>query len=421
MKTAEIICVGTELLLGEVINTNAAYISKKLAECGISVYHQVVVGDNPERLKTALNDAFSRCDLVVTSGGLGPTYDDLTKETVAEYFGMGMRTDEDVLETIKDFFRTRAGGLESMPENNLKQALVPEGGYAVPNPNGTAPAIIIEKDGKTAIMLPGPPRELFPLMDGAIGDFLKDHAESVLVSHNMHVLGMGESEVETVLKDVMLNSLNPTVAPYAGDGEMRLRITAKSENEEEGERLCQEMMKKISESPVGKFVYGIDVGNTENAVILALKENKMTIATAESCTGGLISKRLTDISGASEVYFGGCVTYANEAKVKLLGVREETLKAHGAVSAETAVEMARGVREALGTDIGVSTTGIAGPTGGTPTKPVGTIFVGISSKLGDRAVALKLSPMRSRDYLRMCTVGNALSLVLSEILNIVKK
>ena len=418
IKTAEILCVGTELLLGEVINTNAAHISKKLAEFGVSVFHHAVVGDNPERLKAALDLALSRSDLVVMSGGLGPTFDDLTKETVAAKFGLSMHTDEATLENIEKFFASRGKGICTMTKNNLKQADIPDGAIALANPNGTAPGILLEKDGKTVIMLPGPPRELCPLMDGAVSDYLRENTESVIVSHNLHIIGMGESAVEETLRELMMTSENPTIAPYAGDGEMRLRITAKAQSEAEAEALCQKMMDTVRATQVGEFIYGVDVGSTERAVISALASKGLTISTAESCTGGLIAKRITDVSGASEVYMGSCVTYANEAKVKLLGVNEETLKAHGAVSEQVAAEMARGVREALGTDIGISTTGIAGPGGGTPEKPVGTIYVGISSRLGESVTKLRLSPMRSRDYLRTCTVGNALSLALAEILKL---
>ena len=341
IRTAEILCVGTELLLGEVINTNAAHISKILANYGVSVYHHTVVGDNPQRLSKALELALTRSDLVVMSGGLGPTYDDLTKETVAAHFGLSMHTDKATEEAIKSFFASRGKGLCSMTKNNLKQAEIPDGAIAVPNPNGTAPGIIIEKDGKTVIMLPGPPRELCPLMDGAISEYLKKNTESVLISHNLHIIGMGESAVEDALRELMMSSENPTVAPYAGDGETRLRVTAKAASQEEGEVLCAEMIEKIMESTVGKFVYGVDVGSTEKALINALKEAGMTVSTAESCTGGLIAKRITDVSGASEVYMGSCVTYANDAKVKLVGVSEETLKNYGAVSEQTAKEMAK--------------------------------------------------------------------------------
>ena len=421
IKTCEIICVGTELLLGEVVNTNATYISKKLAEYGIAVYRHAVVGDNPRRLSETLELALSRSDMVIMSGGLGPTFDDLTKETVAAHFGLSMHTDEATLKNIEKFFASRGKGLCAMTKNNLKQAEIPDGAVAIANENGTAPGILLEKDGKTVIMLPGPPRELCPLMDGAVSDYLRKNTENLLVSHNLHIIGMGESAVEETLRELMTSSENPTIAPYAGDGEMRLRVTALAHSKEEGEALCADMIEKVKRTEVGNFIYGIDVGSTECAVVKALAERGMTIATAESCTGGLIAKRLTDVAGASQVYTGSCVTYANEAKVKLVGVKEETLRAYGAVSEQTAAEMARGVREALGTDIGISTTGIAGPGGGTPEKPVGTIYVGISSSRGESVTLLKLSPMRSRDYLRTCTVGNALSLSLAEILKFDKR
>ncbi len=415
IKTAEILCVGTELLLGEVVNTNATYISKKLADYGVSVYHHTVVGDNPERLAEALGVALSRSDMVITSGGLGPTFDDLTKETVAKALGLGLHSEESIVESIKAFFASREKGLAAMTPNNLKQAEIPDGAMAIPNPNGTAPGIIIEKDGKTVIMLPGPPRELCPLVDGAVSEFLRKSTESIIVSHNLYIIGMGESSVEDVLRDIMISSDNPTLAPYAGDGEMRLRITAKAKSEEEAEALCQEMIEKVMATTIGDFVYGIDVGSTEKAVIAALRKKGLTLSTAEACTGGLLAKRITDNSGSSAVYMGGCVTYANEAKIKLLGVKEETIKQYGAVSEQTDAEMARGVRIAFGTDVGITTTGIAGPNGGTPTKPVGTVFIAVSTKNGETVTKLRLSPMRSRDYLRMCSASNALALALDEI------
>ena len=327
VKTCEIICVGTELLLGEVVNTNATYISKKLAEYGISVYHHAVVGDNPQRLLETLELALSRSDMVIMSGGLGPTFDDLTKETVASHFGLSMHTDEATLKNIEKFFASRGKGLCTMTKNNLKQAEIPDGAVALANENGTAPGILLEKDGKTVIMLPGPPRELCPLMDGAVSDYLKNNTESLLVSHNLHIIGMGESAVEETLRALMTSSENPTIAPYAGDGEMRLRITALAHSQEEGEKLCADMIEKVKSTAVGQFIYGMDVGSTERAVVSALAKKGLTIATAESCTGGLIAKRITDVPGASEVYMGSCVTYANEAKVRLVGVKEETLKA----------------------------------------------------------------------------------------------
>ncbi len=416
IHSAEILCVGTELLLGDIVNTNAAFLSRKLAELGISVYKHTAVGDNPKRLKSALAEALEHSDLVITSGGLGPTYDDLTKETVAEYFGKKLSMHEESLETIRTYF-AKTGRV--MTKNNEKQAMMPEGAIVFPNHYGTAPSLAITggaNDSKTVIMLPGPPSELCPIFNEEVLPYLKARRDSVLVSRNIHIFGMGESAVETVLGDLMQKAANPTVAPYCKEGEVRLRVTASADTEEHAKEMCDKMIARINETEVGKFVYGIDVDTIENSLILALRERKMTFACAESCTGGLIAKRITDISGCSDVFLGGCVTYANEAKMALLDVKEETLAAHGAVSAETAIEMARGVRKKLGADIGVSTTGIAGPTGGTPEKPVGTVFVGISTKDGEAFRKLSLSAMRSREYIRIASATNAFDMALKAIL-----
>ena len=414
IRTAEILCVGTELLLGDIVNTNAAYLSQRMAELGIHVYRHTAVGDNPARLLAALDNAFSEADLVITSGGLGPTYDDLTKETVASYFGRSMQMHAESLETIRAYF-ARTGRV--MTKNNEKQAMMPEGARVFPNHYGTAPSLAIEGEGrdgsqKTVIMLPGPPGELVPIFGEQILPYLMSRRGTVLVSKNVHIFGMGESAVEEKLRALMTESENPTVAPYCKEGEVRLRVTAESLDEESASRMCDEMIEKIKSSDVGEFIYGIDVDSLERAVVESLCRKGLTLATAESCTGGLISKRITDISGCSDVFLGGCVTYSNEAKMKLLGVKSETLEAYGAVSEQTAAEMAKGVRERLGADIGVSATGIAGPLGGTPEKPVGTVYVGISSERGEQVRRLSLSSMRSREYIRIVTAGNAYDMIL---------
>lgn len=417
IKTAEILCVGTELLLGEVINTNAANISKELATLGISVYHQSVVGDNPDRLRHALTEAIERSDLVVMSGGLGPTYDDLTKETAAEVLGIPLVTHEPSLAAIKAFFASR-GSLCAMTENNLKQALIPKGATVFANPNGTAPGLAAERaDGKTVILLPGPPRELIPMLRDSVLPFLEGKTEAVLVSHNVHILGMGESAVEDALRQLMEESENPTVAPYAGDGEVRLRVTAKAPTREQAESLCAPMLERIRESVVGPFIYGIDVGSIESALIDTLKQFGMSIATAESCTGGLIAKRLTDVAGASAAFLGSCVTYTGEVKTNLVGVSPDTLAAYTEVSEAVAREMARGVRSRLGADVGISTTGYAGPSGGTADDPVGTVYVGIATPHGDSVLRLTLSPMRSRDYIRTVAASRAMAATLEKIRN----
>lgn len=412
IATAEILCVGTELLLGDIVNTNAAYLSQQLAELGIHVYRHTAVGDNPERLRRALDAAFSEADLVITSGGLGPTYDDLTKETVASYFGRKMEMHSESLETIRAYFQ-RTGRV--MTKNNEKQAMMPTGAIVFPNHYGTAPSLAIEsgEDGeKTAIMLPGPPGELTRIFAEEVRPYLEKRRGATLVSKNVHIFGMGESAVEEKLKGIMTESKNPTVAPYCKEGEVRLRVTAESDTKESAAKMCDEMIERIRDTEVGRFIYGVDVGTLENAVVEYLHREGLTLAAAESCTGGLISKRITDISGCSDVFYGGCVTYTNEIKQRLLGVSAVTLDRYGAVSEQTAKEMAKGVRERLGTDIGVSATGIAGPTGGTAETPVGTVYIGISTRNGEKVRRLSLSPMRSRDYIRIVSVANAYDMIL---------
>lgn len=416
IHTAEILCIGTELLLGDIVNTNAAYLSQKLASLGIGVYRQTVVGDNAERLADALDEAFSRADLVITSGGLGPTYDDLTKETVAAYFGRKMHTDESVLAEIERYFTLRYGDLGRMTENNRKQALVPDGATVLTNPNGTAPGIAIEgENGKVAILLPGPPREFEPMVDDKVLPYLAKRRGEVFFSRNVHVMGMGESAIENELKELMQTSLNPTIAPYAKDGECRLRITARATDEARAAEMCDAVVEKISQTAIGEHIYGVDVGNIEQALVRSLAERGITLSCAESCTGGLIAKRVTDVSGASAVFLGGVVTYTDEMKEKLLGVNRETLDTHTAVSEAVAAEMAEGVRVRLGADIGVSTTGYAGPGGGDAANPVGTVYIGLSTKKGTQVTRCSFSGMRSREYIRTLAAGRAVLLVLKEI------
>lgn len=414
INSAEILCVGTELLLGEVINTNAAYLSLRLAELGISVYHQSVVGDNPQRLSEELAASLGRADLVILTGGLGPTCDDLTKETAASLFGLELVEDKKALDDIKAFF-TKTGRV--MSENNAKQALVPCGCHVLYNDWGTAPGMAIEGksgefEGKTAILLPGPPREMRNMFEARVKPYLAARSGRVIVSRNIHLIGIGESAAESILRPMIDECENPTLAPYAKDGEVRFRVTALAETEDEGIEMCNRLVSRVRDSEVGCYVYGIDVGSMEGAVAASLTADGETVATAESCTGGLIAKRLTDLSGVSKVFLGGAVTYANEAKEKMIGVSHESLESYGAVSEQVAAEMARGIRLALGSDFGISTTGIAGPSGGTPEKPVGTVYIAVDSKYGSQVKRLSLSPMRDREYIRTVAATNALSLIL---------
>ena len=402
IRTAEILCVGTELLLGDIVNTNAAFLSKRLAAMGISVYHQTVVGDHPDRLRTALADAFEghgrpAADLVILSGGLGPTYDDLTKETVAAYFGREMQLHEESLTRIRDFF-TRTGRV--MTPNNEKQAMMPVGCSVFPNDYGTAPALAVGDETHTAIMLPGPPAELEPIFAEQVVPFLRRYTEGVLISRNIHIMGLGESAVENILHDRMVTAQNPTLAPYCKSGEVRLRVTAKAEDEATAAAMCDELVAEIRRHPqIEPYVYGVDCDNAETALVQLFTQRGLTVATAESCTGGMIGQRITAIPGASAVYLGGCITYTNEMKINLLGVNPATIQSHTEVSEETAAEMAAGVRKRLGADVGLSTTGYAGPTGGTEDNPVGTVYIGIATKDGVTTYRLYYR-QKSRDYVR---------------------
>ena len=415
IREAEILCVGTELLLGDIINTNAAHLARRLAELGIGVHHQSVVGDHPGRLREALSLALSRADLVITSGGLGPTYDDLTRETVAEAFGLPLEKDEAILAHIRDHF-ARTGRV--MTPNNERQAMVPRGATVLDNPQGTAPGLIVtdEENNKTVILLPGPPRELIPMFDELAMPYLKARTDRVLFSLNVHIFGMGESTVETILRDQMIEGKNPTIAPYCTAGEVRLRVTAQAADETTARDMCHRTLRNIMESEVGAYVYAVvpsseGEATLEGVVIHELRRQGKTVACAESCTGGLIAKRLTDIPGSSAAVLGGFVTYTNEMKIRHLGVSPETIEQYTELSEQTAAEMARGARMATGADIGISTTGLAGPGGGSEGCPVGTVFVGISSIHGEQVKRLSLSPNRKRDYIRTVAASHALEMI----------
>lgn len=398
IKTAEVLCVGTEILIGDIVNTDAAFISERLSALGISQYHQSVVGDNPERLARAVRAALRRCDLVILTGGLGPTYDDLTKETVAQLAGVGTALHEPSLGRIKEFFEKLG---VPMTSNNIKQAMLPEGATVFPNDFGTAPGMALtvpasaigEGDGgeplysdvsgaeRTVILLPGPPHELVPMFERYAQPYLSARCGAVMLSRNVGIFGLGESAVEDVLAPMMKAADNPTVAPYCGEGQVRLRVTARAGTEAECAAMCDSAVDRIKQTSVGRFVYGVD-RTLEEAVISEAAERGLRLSAAESCTGGLVCGALTSVSGSSAVFDGGAVTYSNEMKMKLLGVKPQTLESFGAVSRQTAAEMALGALRLSGADIAVSLTGIAGPGGGTEEKPVGLVYIAVASRAG---------------------------------------
>ena len=370
---AEIIAIGTEILLGDIVNSNAQYLAQELATLGIDMYYQQVVGDNEKRIVHAFDEAYSRSDLIITTGGLGPTEDDLTKEVAAKYFNKELLPDEESIEKLKSYFKFRG---RKMTENNLKQGLIPEGAIIINNNNGTAPGVIIEENNKIMIILPGPPKEMKPMFEETVKPYLQKKSDSVLVSKMIKILGIGESAAAEEVKDLMDAQTNPTIAPYAKEVGVNLRVTAKAENEEEALKLIAPIEEEIK-NRLGDNVYATEDIEIEDVVAKLLIERKFTISTAESCTGGMIASTLINYPGISEVLLEGAVTYSNEAKHNRLGVKNETLDKYGAVSEETAREMAIGIAKTAGTDVSIVTTGIAGPGGGTEEKPVGLVYVGV--------------------------------------------
>ncbi len=376
-RKAEIIAVGSELLLGQITNTNAQFISKQLAEIGVNVYYHTAVGDNPERLKKAIQVAQERSNFIIFSGGLGPTKDDLTKETIASTLGKELVLNEEAFESIQEYFRKTG---RDMSPNNRKQALVLEGSDVLVNRFGMAPGMFIQGGDTFYILLPGPPSELHPMFENEAKPLISEKLglKEKIVSVVLRFFGIGESQLETDLEDLIDAQTNPTIAPLAADGEVTLRLTAKHEDEKETERLLKETEAQILER-VGEYFYGY--GNTSLAfeASKALHEHGKTVAAAESLTGGMFSEWLTDLEGASSILNGSVVCYTNQVKQQVLGCREETLSSHGAVSKECALELAEGVRKLTGSDIGISFTGVAGPEPHEG-QPVGKVFIGLSTK-----------------------------------------
>lgn len=410
---AEIVAVGTELLLGDIVNTNAQYLSRELAAMGIGVYRQTVVGDNEERLLSTFKEALDRCDLIITTGGLGPTNDDITKETAAKFFNKPMVLNEESWSIIKGYF-DRMGRVPG--ESNKKQAYFPEDAIILKNNNGTAPGAVIKgEDNKMIIVLPGPPFEMKAMFEESVRPYLMNFSQKVLVSKVLRVAGVGESAAAEKIRSILDNQTNPTVAPYAKSSEMIFRITASADNEEEGLRLIEPVEEQIRDI-LGDNVYGEGDTTMEAVVAGMLIDKGLTISTAESCTGGMVASRLINYPGISEVFMEGAVTYSNDAKMKRLKVRKETLDRFGAVSEETAREMAEGIAREAGTDIGLSTTGIAGPSGGTEEKPVGLVYAGISIK--GKTKVKRFSFNGSRETIRNRTTAALLDWLRRELLSL---
>ncbi len=402
----ELISVGTEILLGNIVNTNAAYLAEKCAGLGLSCYYQTVVGDNEDRLFETLKTALSRSDIVILSGGLGPTQDDLTKETAAKVMGKELFMDQHSKKRISDFFEKRN---IDITDNNWKQAMMPKGAIIIDNENGTAPGVIMEENGKTVILLPGPPNELIPMFEKDIAPYLNEKTPDMIYSQTVKICGIGESKAEAMIEDLLKEQTNPTIAPYAKTGEVHLRVTAKAQDEKTAKKLCKPIVKELK-SRFGEKVYSTQEDMTlEKAVVDLLLANHLTVATTESCTGGLLAARLINVPGVSEVFKAGYVTYSNKAKRKLVGVKKAQLLKYGAVSDVVAKEMAKGAAIFTKADVTVSVTGLAGPDGGTKEKPVGLVYIACNVKGNVEVKEYHFSG--SREKIRQYSVASALTLL----------
>ncbi len=405
---AEIVAIGTELLMGQIVNTDAQYLSRRLQSLGISVYYHTTVGDNPQRMRDTLALALSRSDVVITTGGLGPTQDDLSKEMAAELLGLPMRFDEDSWRTIENYF-AKMGRV--CPVNNRKQAVFAEGAVILPNDCGTAPGCMIEKDGRIVVQLPGPPHEMAEMFERQVYPRLAERTGGCIASRYIRIYGLGESQVAQMCAKWIEADGEVTVAPYCSLGECQLRVTARGESEQAALDRVRPVVQAIT-ALLGESVYAVlptASGSMEETAGQALTARGLTVATAESCTGGLVAAKLVNYPGISAALGEAHVTYANEAKIRYCGVKRETLDICGAVSEQTAREMAQGLRERSGADIAVSTTGIAGPTGGTKDKPVGLVYVGCADAHGVRVEKLTLSG--SREKIRTLAALRALDMI----------
>lgn len=408
---AEIICVGTELLLGNIVNTNAAYLGEKCAQLGLSCYYHSAVGDNMERLCEVLEVAYKRSDVIILSGGLGPTEDDLTKEAAAKVMEKQLVMHEESKDFICKYFEKR-GVVPT--ENNWKQALIPEGAIVLKNNNGTAPGIIICKDNKHVVLLPGPPGELKPMFEESVAPYLRQLEPEIIYSKTVKLCGVGESRAETMMLDLIDSQTDPTIATYAKIGEVHIRVTTKATNEKEAKKKIKPIIQELK-NRFGDAVYTTKEEVTlEKAIIDLLIEKELSFSCAESCTGGMLSSCLINVPGVSDVYKAGYITYSNKAKKRILGVKSDTLNTHGAVSKETAEEMAKGACDVSKTDVSLAITGIAGPEGGTPDKPVGLVY--ISCKIKGKTITKEYGFVGNRESVRMAAVSSALVLLRKSLL-----
>lgn len=412
---AEILSVGTELLLGDIVNTDAAYIARALSSLGITLHHQTVVGDNRERLKNAAKTALERSDIVFTTGGLGPTYDDITKQVIAELLDVKLMLDLEAYAVLSDYFKKKG---RQMTENNKIQAMRPREGFFLKNDYGTAPGLCINVRNKMVIMLPGPPRELEPMVDNYVVPYLETLSKTRILSKNINYFGIGESTLEQMIRTEIENDINPSVAPYCGNGEVRLRVTASANSKYEAEQMIDKKISHLLEI-TGEYSYGVDAISLENALVSLLKEYNMTVTTAESCTGGKVASRITSVAGASSVFERAYVTYCDKAKHEELGVKKATLDKYSAVSEQTVKEMAEGARKKSGADIALAVTGYAGPSGGTETDPVGTVYIAVAVE-GETIIKKLNLNGHTRDYVIHLASSNLLHLALKTVQQVQK-
>lgn len=414
IKNAQVICVGTEILIGDIVNTNAAFLSRELASLGISQYRQSVVGDNKERLVREITAALAECDLLILSGGLGPTYDDLTRNAVAKALGKQLVYHEELFDTIREYFERRG---REIPECNKLQAYLVDGAKPLNNSEGTAPGQIIEGE-KTIVLLPGPPNELITMWNKEAKPLIAPKCEKAIVSKNLNLIGIGESAVAELINDILVNSKNPSVSPYCSPGEVRLRVTACADSEKEALDMCNDMVQRLFDSEIAAYIYGIDT-NLPEALVETLRKKDKRITFAESCTGGLLAKKITDIPGASEVFCGSIVTYSDDIKTKLLDIDGDIIERNGAVSHKVAVKMARHARLLFNSDIAIGVTGLAGPGGdySDPQNPIpaGRVYIAVSTSHGEEVNKYSFGETLSREKIRELAATAAFSFALKKL------